>query len=134
MNGRFVLVAGAGPRGQAFAATMESHRELGLRVIGFLDDDPAFAEGARWPWLGRLADLENVLREHVVDEVAICLPFSQWQYIDGIAHIAEEAGKIVRVPMDVLDHSFARARWRTSTARRSTRSSPGRTGPLALAA
>ncbi len=45
-----------------------------------------------------------------MDEVAICLPFSQWQYTDGIAHIAEEAGKIVRVPMDLLDHSFAQGK------------------------
>jgi exopolysaccharide biosynthesis polyprenyl glycosylphosphotransferase len=110
MNGRFVLVAGAGPRGQAFATTMESHRELGLRVVGFLDDDPELAEGTRWPWLGRLADAERVIQDHVVDEVAIVLPFSLWQYTDGIAHIAEEAGKIVRVPMDVLDHPFAQGR------------------------
>jgi exopolysaccharide biosynthesis polyprenyl glycosylphosphotransferase len=110
MNGRFVLVAGAGPRGQAFAATMESHRELGLRVIGFIDDEPELAKGARWPWLGPLDDLERILQQRVVDEVAICLPFSQWQYTDSIAHIAEEAGKIVRVPVDVLDHSFARGK------------------------
>jgi exopolysaccharide biosynthesis polyprenyl glycosylphosphotransferase len=110
MNGRFVLVAGAGPRGQAFAGTMESHRELGLRVIGFLDDEPSLADGARWPWLGKLGDLEKVLGERIVDEVAICLPFSLWRYTDGIAHIAEEAGKIVRVPVDVLDHSFAQGK------------------------
>jgi exopolysaccharide biosynthesis polyprenyl glycosylphosphotransferase len=110
MNGRFVLVAGAGPRGRAFAATLESHRELGLRVIGFLDDQSEMAQGAPWPWLGRLADLERVLAERVVDEVAICLPFSQWQFIDGLAHIAEEAGRVVRVPMDVLDHSFAKGK------------------------
>jgi exopolysaccharide biosynthesis polyprenyl glycosylphosphotransferase len=110
MNGRFVLIAGAGPRGQSFAATMESHRELGLRIIGFVDDEAGFAEGSRWPWLGRLEDTEKVLAERVVDEVAICLPLSQWQYTDGIAHIAEEAGKIVRVPMDLLDHSFAQGR------------------------
>ena len=67
-------------------------------------------KGARWPWLGPLEDLEKVLGERVVDEVAICLPFSQWQYTDGIAHIAEEAGKIVRVPVDVLDHSFAQGK------------------------
>jgi hypothetical protein len=107
MNARFVLVAGAGPRGQAFAATLESHRELGLKVVGFIDDDKTYAEGARWPWLGTLADTESVLNERVVDEVAICLPFSQWQYVDGIAHIAEEAGKIVRVPIDMLGHAFA---------------------------
>ena len=107
MNGRYVLVIGAGPRAQAFATTMEQHRELGLRVVGLVDDDPAYAEGARWPWLGYLVDTEKLLQEHVIDEVAICLPFSQWQFTDGIAHIAEEAGKIVRVPMDVLDHPFA---------------------------
>jgi exopolysaccharide biosynthesis polyprenyl glycosylphosphotransferase len=107
MNARFVLIVGAGPRGQSFAATLESHRELGLKVIGFIDDDRSYAEGSRWPWLGTLADTERVLHERVVDEVAICLPFSQWQFVDGIAHIAEEAGKIVRVPIDVLDHAFA---------------------------
>ncbi len=35
-----VLVLGAGPRGQMFAAKLEGHRELGLRVEGFLDDSP----------------------------------------------------------------------------------------------
>ena len=59
---------------------------------------------ARWP------TSRTVLRERIVDEVAICLPFSQWQYTDGIAHVAEEAGKIVRVPVDVLDHSFAQGK------------------------
>src|SRR5262249_27075984 len=32
LNARFVLVVGAGPRAQAFAAKLEGHRELGLRV------------------------------------------------------------------------------------------------------
>jgi exopolysaccharide biosynthesis polyprenyl glycosylphosphotransferase len=109
-NARFVLVVGAGPRGQAFAATMESHRELGLKVIGFLDDDPDFAAGSAWPWLGGLTDIERVLAEQVIDEVAICLPFSQWQFTDGLAYTAEEAGKIVRVPMDLLDRPFSAGR------------------------
>ncbi len=39
-NLRYVLMIGAGPRAQAFAAKLEAHRELGLRVIGFLDDEP----------------------------------------------------------------------------------------------
>jgi exopolysaccharide biosynthesis polyprenyl glycosylphosphotransferase len=109
-NARFVLVVGAGPRGQAFAKTMESHRELGLKVIGFLDDDPDFAAGSAWPWLGGLTDIERVLAEQVIDEVAICLPFSQWQFTDGLAYTAEEAGKIVRVPMDLLDRPFSAGR------------------------
>ena len=109
-NARYVLVVGAGPRGQSFASMLETHDELGLKVIGLLDDEPDYADGAPWPWLGKLGDLERVLADEVIDEVAICLPFSQWGYLDGIAYAAEEAGKIVRVPMDVLTHPFASGR------------------------
>ena len=59
---------------------------------------------------GQAGDLERVLADEVIDEVAICLPFSQWGFLDGIAYAAEEAGKIVRVPMDVLTHPFASGR------------------------
>jgi exopolysaccharide biosynthesis polyprenyl glycosylphosphotransferase len=108
-NLRYVVVVGAGPRGQAFAAKLEDHRELGLKVSGFLDDDP-YELPRGWTQLGRLDALESILHEGVVDEVAICLPFSQWDRINAIAHLCEEEGKIVRVPVDVLDRAFAAGR------------------------
>ena len=106
-NTRFVVIVGAGPRGQAFARRLAEHRELGLNVLGYVDDDPTFDLPAGSSLLGRLEDLPTILHERVVDEVAICLPFSQWNLVDAIARISEEEGKIVRVPMDVLDHAFA---------------------------
>jgi exopolysaccharide biosynthesis polyprenyl glycosylphosphotransferase len=109
-NARFVLVLGAGSRAQAFAAKLEDHRELGLRVIGFLDEDPAIPTTGRWPILGSLDDLEATLHATVVDEVAICLPFSQWSLIDALSHVCEEEGKIVRIPIDVLDHAVSAGR------------------------
>jgi exopolysaccharide biosynthesis polyprenyl glycosylphosphotransferase len=48
-----------------------------------------------------------VLHDRIVDEVVICLPFSQWNLIDAISRLCEEEGKIVRIPMDVLDHAIA---------------------------
>ena len=105
-----MLVLGAGPRGQAFASKLEGHRELGLRVIGFLDPDPTVATRNRWPLLGSLDELEAVLHTHVVDEVAICLPFSLWDRIDAIAGLCEEEGKIVRIPMDVMDRAMSAGR------------------------
>jgi exopolysaccharide biosynthesis polyprenyl glycosylphosphotransferase len=105
-NLRFVLVLGAGPRGQAFARKLEDHRELGLRVVGFLDEAGSFELPDRWPLLGDLEQLERVLHTQVIDEVAICLPFSQWQLIDAIAQLCEDEGKIVRIPMDVLDRAI----------------------------
>ena len=109
-NLRHALVLGAGPRGQAFAAKLEGHRELGLTVVGFLDDDASYELPAAWPHLGRLEDLERVLHERVIDEVVVCLPFSQWSVIDAIARLCEEEGKIVRIPMDVLDHTISAGR------------------------
>jgi exopolysaccharide biosynthesis polyprenyl glycosylphosphotransferase len=108
-NTRYALVLGAGPRGQAFARKLEDHRELGLRVLGFLDDEE-FELAPGWKRLGPLGDLETVLHEQVVDEVVICLPFSQWKLIDAISEICEQEGKIVRIPMDVLDRAIASGR------------------------
>jgi exopolysaccharide biosynthesis polyprenyl glycosylphosphotransferase len=110
-NSRYVLVLGAGPRGQAFASQLEAHTALGLRIVGFLDDDPEFGARLRsWAYLGGLDRLEAVLHERVVDEVAICLPYTQWKLLDAIVSICEEEGKIARIPMDVLDRTISRGR------------------------
>jgi exopolysaccharide biosynthesis polyprenyl glycosylphosphotransferase len=106
-NLRYVLVLGAGPRGQVFAAKLEGHSELGLRVVGFLDDSLAFELPGGWQYLGTLEALESVLHSRVIDEVVICLPFSQWSLIDTITRVCEEEGKIVRIPMDVLDRAIS---------------------------
>ena len=111
MNRRFVLVVGAGPRARDFARKLESHRELGLEIAGFLDDDPDLAPPPPWKYLGRLDDIERVLHERVIDEVAVCLPVSQWSLVDAIAHMCEEEGKIVRLPLDFLDRSMSAARF-----------------------
>jgi exopolysaccharide biosynthesis polyprenyl glycosylphosphotransferase len=109
-NTRYVLVVGAGPRAQAFAAKLEGHRELGLRIRGFVDDE-AFDLPAPWELIGPVNAIEDLLHREVIDEVAICLPFSQWDRTNAIAHLCEEEGKIVRVPMDMLDRAFAAGRF-----------------------
>ena len=108
-NRRFVLVVGAGPRAQAFAAKIEAHRELGLSVVGFLDDDP-FDMPPRWRWLGRLEEIETVLRDRVVDEVAIVLPFSLLDRVFAISQICQDEGKIVRVPIEIVSRTFSAGR------------------------
>jgi exopolysaccharide biosynthesis polyprenyl glycosylphosphotransferase len=109
-NVRYVLVVGEGARGQAFATKLEGHRELGLSVLGFVDDEQ-LPLPAKWKHLGPVDMLESLLHAEVVDEVAICLPFSQWERVNAIAHLCEEEGKIVRVPVDMLDRAFAAGRF-----------------------
>lgn len=105
-NTRFVLVLGAEERAQAFADLVESQQELGLSVIGHLrdaDEDPAVTR----PVLGTIEDLERILHSSVVDEVAVCLPLAQSAHIDEITRLCEEEGKIVRIPMNVLEHTLS---------------------------
>jgi exopolysaccharide biosynthesis polyprenyl glycosylphosphotransferase len=106
-NTRYALVLGAAERGRAFARKLEDHRELGLQVVGFLDDEPGYDPSPRWPLLGSIADLQRVLHERIVDEVVICLPFSQWNLIDAISSISEEQGKIVRIPIEPLERAIS---------------------------
>ena len=106
-NLRYVLVLGADERAQEFAATLESHPELGLRIAGFLSDKPFQAIRSPWKRLGMLNELERILHSRIIDEVAICLPFEQWGLIDAISRICEDEGKIVRIPMDVLGRAIS---------------------------
>jgi exopolysaccharide biosynthesis polyprenyl glycosylphosphotransferase len=110
-NQRFVLVVGTGPRAQAFARKLEDHRELGLRVLGFVDDEQHSSFSPPRRNLGTLDQIEELLHTEVIDEVAICLPFADWRRMNAIAQLCEEEGKIVRVPVDILDHAFGSGRF-----------------------
>ena len=99
-NLRYMLVVGAGPEGRRFAERVERHRELGLRVIGFLALEPGASLVDHRPVLGTIDDIETVLHDHIVDEVAVCLSGDDLQRIEAIARLCEEEGKIVRIPVD----------------------------------
>ena len=108
-NTRFILVLGSNGRAQAFADMVESHHELGLKVVGHLAPEGEPRTLTR-PILGTVDDIEEILHTNVVDEVAICLPITQATHIDAIARLCEEEGKIVRIPMYVLEHTLATGR------------------------
>ena len=110
-NVRFLLVLGANSRAKSFADLVESHPELGLVVIGHLKADPS--DGGvvlNRPLLGMLDDLEQVLHGRIVDEVAICLPFSMEELIEQAIYICEQEGKVVRMPVAPVERMLTAAR------------------------
>jgi exopolysaccharide biosynthesis polyprenyl glycosylphosphotransferase len=113
-NVRYMLVVGANHRANAFADLVECHPELGLVVIGHLKADPS--DGgvilAR-PLLGMIDDIEQVLHTQIVDEVAICLPFSMEDLIDETVSVCQEEGKVVRMPVAPFGRSFSTGRIET---------------------
>jgi exopolysaccharide biosynthesis polyprenyl glycosylphosphotransferase len=110
-NVRYMLVLGANARAKAFADLVECHTELGLVVIGHLKAD-ATDNGVDLgrPLLGSIDALEDVLHSRIVDEVAICLPFSMEDLVEQTARLCGQEGKAVRIPIAPIERVLTMGR------------------------
>jgi len=108
---RRALVAGAGELGRMVAEKLVEHRELGLDMVGFLDDDPgkANARFAGLPVLGPLERLEEVARAHKVDLLYVALPMGSQHKTVRVLKSAEPLLLAVRVVPDLLQYYTLRA-------------------------
>ena len=106
VNLRYMLVVGTGKGARQFADRVERHRELGIRVIGHLSVRGAPLLAGKRPVLGSMDDIETVLHDRVVDEVAVCLSADDLHWVEPVARLCEEVGKIVRIPIDEVPVSL----------------------------
>ncbi len=70
---RLVLILGATETGRQVQAQIVQHRETGLRLLGFLDDDPE-KQAARAEVVGPTSAVRALVREAGVDDVIVALP------------------------------------------------------------
>jgi exopolysaccharide biosynthesis polyprenyl glycosylphosphotransferase len=111
-NTRFMVIVGANARAQKFADIVEGHRELGIKVMGHVKGTPKDnGVPLTRPLLGTLDELMTILHSEVVDEVAICLPFSEQEAIEETARLCEQEGRIVRIPVAVLERTLSTGRF-----------------------
>ena len=99
-----ILVVGAGALGKEITQKLQDHRDFGLEVVGFLDDDPGKAERKilGYPVLGGLQDLNEVLAEHRIDQVLIALPLEAHKKMLRILRsVGQECVDVKLVP-DIL--------------------------------
>ncbi len=73
---RRVLVVGAGSAGSLLIRDIESNRELGLKIVGLVDDDPAKMRLSlgRSRVLGNVEDLARLVLENDVDALFVAMP------------------------------------------------------------
>ncbi len=136
-NASFILVVGDGPEAFDFARRLSRHAQFGIRVAGFIrspepgapapgvaaleavSSGPSRVEtrvipnllalGIQSQVLGSIDDLPAILHEVVVDEVAICLRAEQIAFIEPIARLCADEGRIVRIPVGDLGISLSGA-------------------------
>jgi Undecaprenyl-phosphate glucose phosphotransferase len=107
-----VMIAGAGELGKVVADKLLEHRELGFRVIGFLDDravgDHIGYRGL--PLLGTLADADEIVRRERIDHVYVALPLEEHVKMLGLVEATNREGVDVHVVPDLLQFIALRAR------------------------
>lgn len=103
-----VLIVGADKRGAEVANEFRRQRWSGIRVLGFMDNNPdnqadAFPD---LPVLGPIADTPAVVSQYDVDEVIIALPLHEHeQLVNLVAQLYEQPVR-VRVVPDLFDLAF----------------------------
>jgi exopolysaccharide biosynthesis polyprenyl glycosylphosphotransferase len=99
-NARYMLIAGTGRLAQDFADQLEQHPGLGIQVIGHLRAPGERKPAVTRPVLGSIDDIEEIFHAQVVDELAICLPATAWEYLEPLTQLAASEGKTVRIAVD----------------------------------
>lgn len=107
-----ILVVGAGALGKEVAQKLLDHRELGFKVVGFLDDDPGKAklnyEGVKV--LGTLDTVEETLTREQIDQVFVALPVdAHRKTLRVLRAVARECVEVRLVP-DILQYATLQAK------------------------
>ncbi len=87
------LIVGAGRAGVMIAQELKRHAELGVRVVGFIDDAPD-KQGVRiqgTPVLGPSTMLRQLIQEHGITQVVLAIPSAPGSVIRQLADAAKSA-------------------------------------------
>lgn len=105
-----VLIVGAGEVGRRLMRNIVAQPELGYRVIGFVDDDPAKNQTdiGRFKAFGGIDNLPRVVQEQAIDEVIITLPWMYHRKILGIMRQCERERVRARIVPDLFQLALSR--------------------------
>ncbi|HEX5473022.1 MAG TPA: undecaprenyl-phosphate glucose phosphotransferase [Vicinamibacterales bacterium] len=107
-----VLIAGSGDLGRVVADKVLEHRELGFKVVGFVDDravgDHIGYRGI--PLLGTLADADDIVRRERIDHLYVALPLEEHVKMLDLVEATSREGVDVHVVPDLLQFIALRAR------------------------
>jgi exopolysaccharide biosynthesis polyprenyl glycosylphosphotransferase len=106
-----ILVVGAGALGREITAKLVAHRELGIEVAGFLDDDTnkIGKSFSGVPVLGTTRQAEEVIGERGIDQVFVALPLDAYRKTLRILQdVARECVEVKLVP-DILQYATVKA-------------------------
>lgn len=104
-----LIVVGSSRLGKLMMQQIAATPSLGYRVVGYIhdqDDEPQ--DFGRFPVLGVLSDLDNVIRSQRIEQVIIALPSHKRKLILAAVNTCERAGADFRLAPDLFEMSLSR--------------------------
>jgi exopolysaccharide biosynthesis polyprenyl glycosylphosphotransferase len=112
-NFRQIVIVGRNPRAENIAKKIKEKPGCGVYLLGYLDcteNGNSSSGSSDLNLIGKLEDLETILREKVVDEVIVTLPLkSFYSEIEKIISICENVGVEVKIPTDLFNRKLAKS-------------------------
>ena len=75
-NYRRVLIIGTGKRAREFTNVINLRPELGLKIVGYVDDDPMPQDkkALEGKIVGQIKDIPHIVKNDIIDEIVIAVP------------------------------------------------------------
>lgn len=103
-----ILIIGAGNAGLALVNETRAFPFLGIKTIGFLDD-VRVGERSGIKILGKISDLEQVVKKYFIDEIYVTIP-SERKISGEIIQKGAKLGKTVRVIAEHFGFPYSQVR------------------------
>ncbi len=109
-----VVIYGAGPQGQRLSKFIAQSKTLTMQVVGFVDDRisrvPRMVNGL--PVLGGMDDLERLIRQDLVDQVILAMPWHAEERIYQIVSRVAMTPVKVRLAPDLVGYRYTHRSFR----------------------
>jgi len=100
----YVMVVGSGENACRLGEALEKSADYGIRLVGFLDDQPGQVTLARTYPRHALADLPVLLRRQVIDEIIFAVDSRRLGEMEEVFLRCDEEGVRTRVVVDFFPH------------------------------
>ncbi len=100
----FIMVVGTSERALRLGHALEQSERYGIRLMGFLDEQPgAVAIADNYP-VYKLSELSQILQRQVIDEVIFAVNSDQLAGLEDVFLLCDEEGVRTRVIVDFFPH------------------------------
>jgi exopolysaccharide biosynthesis polyprenyl glycosylphosphotransferase len=105
---RRILIVGARSAGHNVAQMVEAHHWTGLRMVGFVDDDPQ-ANTLTYPHFGPIKETVEIVQQQRINEIIFTLPRQAHVQMANLVTKLEKLKVNIRAVPDFLDLVFLRS-------------------------